>query len=375
MDETIRLRYPNYFEEFECIGKRCTDTCCAGWEIEVDKVTFEEYDGVSDDREIKEELKKNVRRNLKVIDENVDYAKISLNDEKRCPFLDGDNYCKIYKELGENYLGNVCTSFPRILNKVDDVYEVSLDISCPHAAEMILKKDEIFFEEKEKSLGKHIVWNKVDTDEKFNWLPIKYFIEIRNKSIEIIKNKKISLDDRIINLGYFIKDVEEAYEIDGENIKEYIEKYEFIKYEIENNGKIDSAEFFKVIIEFLNIEDNINNKFIKNKSKEILENKEDIKEIFNDKLLENYLVNYMFSSLFPFSEIESIFDGFVMIIVRYLLFKKYKCESEEDNILVMQKLSKILNHNKNYTSEILNYVKDNELDNLKLTQYLKKPFY
>ncbi|MGL4874020.1 MAG: flagellin lysine-N-methylase [Clostridium sp.] len=373
MDETIRLRYPKYFKEFTCIGKKCTDTCCVGWQVDVDKYTFNQYKNVEDDREIKLELDKNVKENLKVIDENIDYAKIILDDKKRCPFLDVDSYCKIYKELGEAYLGNVCTSFPRILNKVDDVYEISLDISCPHAAQMILKETEITFEENNEKLGKSIIWNKIDTNEKFNWLPVEFFEEIRKKSLEIIKNRNIDLDKRIINLGYFIKDVEEAYEIGEKNLKEYIEEYEFLEYKIQNGKVINKKEFIETIISFLDVEKNADSSILISKTKEVLKDKE-IRENFNDLILENYMVNYMFSSLFPFSEIESIFDGFIMLIVRYILFKGYKYENIEENILIMQKLSKIISHNKNYTSDILNYVKDNELDNLKLTNFLKKSF-
>ncbi|MGL4847777.1 MAG: flagellin lysine-N-methylase [Clostridium sp.] len=373
MGEMIKLRYPKYFKEFNCIGKKCTDICCVGWEIEVDKFTFNQYKNVSDDREIKSELEKNIEVNLKVIDETIDYAKILLNKEKKCPFLDVDSYCKIYKELGEEYLGNVCTSFPRILNKVDDIYEISLDISCPHAAEMILRREEITFAESDEELGKSIIWNKIDTSEKFNWLSVEFFSEIRRKSLEIIKNRSLDLDKRIINLGYFIKDVEEVYEIGEKDLKKYIEEYEFIEYKIRGDKTVDKAEFLQIIIKFLEVEKNTDSIILINKTKELLREKKK-EENFDEIVLENYLVNYMFSSLFPFSEIESIFDGFIMLIVRYILFRVYSSKNIDENILIMQKLSKIISHNKNYAAEILNYVKDNELDNLKLTYFLKKSF-
>ena len=28
---------PDYYKEFQCIADKCEDTCCAGWQIVVDK--------------------------------------------------------------------------------------------------------------------------------------------------------------------------------------------------------------------------------------------------------------------------------------------------------------------------------------------------
>ena len=44
---------------------------------------------------------------------------MKLGENKRCPFLKCDNYCVIHSNLGEEYLSNVCTSFPRVTNKID----------------------------------------------------------------------------------------------------------------------------------------------------------------------------------------------------------------------------------------------------------------
>lgn len=32
-----RILVPEYLDEFSCIGGACEDTCCAGWNITVDK--------------------------------------------------------------------------------------------------------------------------------------------------------------------------------------------------------------------------------------------------------------------------------------------------------------------------------------------------
>ena len=40
------FRYPDYYDEFQCIADRCKDTCCAGWEIDIDDASYEAYQKV-----------------------------------------------------------------------------------------------------------------------------------------------------------------------------------------------------------------------------------------------------------------------------------------------------------------------------------------
>lgn len=34
---------PDYYGEFECIAGECEDTCCAGWQIVIDKDSLKRY--------------------------------------------------------------------------------------------------------------------------------------------------------------------------------------------------------------------------------------------------------------------------------------------------------------------------------------------
>ena len=42
----MKVRVPNYFNEFKCIASECEDTCCAGWEIVIDDETHKRYEKV-----------------------------------------------------------------------------------------------------------------------------------------------------------------------------------------------------------------------------------------------------------------------------------------------------------------------------------------
>ena len=37
------LRVPEYYTDFSCIADRCKDSCCAGWEIDIDEGSYDYY--------------------------------------------------------------------------------------------------------------------------------------------------------------------------------------------------------------------------------------------------------------------------------------------------------------------------------------------
>lgn len=100
MEKNIKMRYPRYFKEFKCIGGNCEDSCCIGWDIDIDKVTFKQYYKIQD-KEMKRMFQKNVHNNDFCTSCDVDYGKVKLKADKRCPFLDEENYCIIYSKIGE----------------------------------------------------------------------------------------------------------------------------------------------------------------------------------------------------------------------------------------------------------------------------------
>ena len=73
----MKLRKPDYFDQFHCIGSACSDTCCAGWEIEVDEETSGRY------QKLQGELGERIRRHLTVTEEE---SYFGLKNG-RCPFL------------------------------------------------------------------------------------------------------------------------------------------------------------------------------------------------------------------------------------------------------------------------------------------------
>ena len=76
------VEYPDYYESFTCLADRCPDTCCAGWDINVDDESYYRYQTVQGP------FGERLRSMLQ--DENGEKA-FRLTPEQRCPFLDTQN--------------------------------------------------------------------------------------------------------------------------------------------------------------------------------------------------------------------------------------------------------------------------------------------
>lgn len=196
--------------EFSCIGSACEDSCCAGWRVNIDEETYKKYKKTKD-KEIKPIISKNIIRNRSNPTSN-NFAKIKMNDGGRCSFLTENSLCKIQINLGEEYLSNTCSVYPRIINNVNGVVEKSLTMSCPEAARLaLLNPNGIQFDEIEESIsGRDFVVKQLvsNTPAQFN-KPLKYFWELRIFTIQVLQNRAYTLNERLILLGIFYRKIQE----------------------------------------------------------------------------------------------------------------------------------------------------------------------
>lgn len=128
----MKVRVPNYFNEFKCIASECEDTCCAGWEIVIDDETHKRYEKV--EGEFGEILRSKIVKS--------DGENIFLLNNGNCSFLNEKKMCEIYINLGEEHLCYTCQQFPRYTEEFLDLKEVGLSLSCPEAARIILRRAE-----------------------------------------------------------------------------------------------------------------------------------------------------------------------------------------------------------------------------------------
>lgn len=220
MSEKIFCLKPRYLHAFKCDGAKCGALCCRNaWNIYVDAPTYEKYSALP-----------GVTQHLRRAGDN--YV-IAPNDENCCPFLDADNLCSIQKAHGENYLSRVCAGYPRIVTRFENFLEVALSPTCPLAAKLILLADApLTFEiaeadEKLLRLGANNILQGLPR----RLLPLIFDVQLA--MIAILQERRLTLDGRLIVLGFFLDRVEELLygdELDGATLRRLAAVYSSEKF-------------------------------------------------------------------------------------------------------------------------------------------------
>ena len=218
-DNEMKIVTPNYYKDFKCIADKCSDTCCAGWDVDVDEQSYEFYKKQTG--EIGERLE-NV-----MVPKEEGGCTFTLTENMRCPFLDNENLCDLYKALGESALCETCDEFPRFKNEYGATREIGVAPSCPVVAEMFMSLDEAKLV---SETNDELVTTYNDIDASF------YFelIQLRKDIFKIIFDK--SLGTMSERLEQIYKEVFEwEYEEDIETIKDFdtVNNPEYSKYDIE----------------------------------------------------------------------------------------------------------------------------------------------
>lgn len=133
----MKLRRPEYYVNFQCIAGSCPDSCCAEWDVLVDGETAARYEAMEGP------LGDAIRENLKTDEDGQAYFAIR---DRRCPMWREDGLCRIQAELNHDALCETCRRFPRLRHDYGEFVEEGLALSCPVAAELILRGDHTFVE-------------------------------------------------------------------------------------------------------------------------------------------------------------------------------------------------------------------------------------
>ncbi len=125
----MNITFPKYYDNFECIGGKCPDNCCIGWEIDVDNKTVSKY------KTGKLPIFKEAVSGI-VCEDGVYH--FSLDRNERCPMLTDDGWCKIITHAGEDSLCRICKEHPRFYNTNYNIKEGGVGACCHSAALLIL---------------------------------------------------------------------------------------------------------------------------------------------------------------------------------------------------------------------------------------------
>jgi len=119
------LRIPNFYDSFRCIADKCSDTCCIGWEIDIDENSLKRY------ASIKGNFGDQLRQNL-------EDGHFKLLKGDRCPFLRQDGLCDMICHLGESSLCDICREHPRFVEVYGDIMERGIGLCCEEAVRLLL---------------------------------------------------------------------------------------------------------------------------------------------------------------------------------------------------------------------------------------------
>ena len=180
----MHYKKPQYYDNFICIADRCPDTCCAGWQIVIDDISLENYGKISGT--FGERLQK-----------SIDWEEgIFRQNQRRCAFLNQENLCDLYRELGADSLCDTCRMYPRHVEEYEDLREFSLSLSCPVAAEMILGcKEQVRFLEEEDD-----VEEQVEEYEDFDIILFDWLEEAREVLLEVIQDRSLPVSAHMLVL-------------------------------------------------------------------------------------------------------------------------------------------------------------------------------
>lgn len=382
---------PSYIKKFSCIGGTCEDTCCAGWHIAIDEETYKKYKKVKDKTMQARLNKELVQKKSEISKEHV--AKIKLKNG-RCAFLNKEDWCDIYSQLGESYLSHTCTLYPRTINKINDTLEYSMTFSCPEACRHILLAPEgIKFEQLKEGWQVQTISADIQLEVKgVRWQD--YLLELRSWMIELVQDRSYPLETRLYLLRKEAKKLNQIILQGG--VKKIKQTLKQLKQDRVAPNQVSYVEDeMRVSKEAIALA-----KYLENFSKEkklksdrymaclketlvglgfdeegqiVLEEAKMLyikginqyyKPFLDEKsyILENYLVNYIFERCIPLDG-DTLLESYERMTLYYKLIRVHLVGlanhnqglTDEKIVKFIQSFSKVFDHNDEYFKGVLEF--------------------
>lgn len=328
---------PTIYDEFQCKGNKCRNTCCQKWRIDISRAEYNKVRHCLSPEQAKTLFKRVPRQKA----DDFHYATMQYNEKGFCPLLSEDGLCTLQVEHGYQILPQVCKQFPRMLEKLSPTdYSLALDTGCERTLELLWKHSQsgIKFVTREQSYTLY-------SSEKPEHLFSEFGSDIRNLCIWLLQNRSYSLSDRMLILGLAMRELQQ---IQDTGAIEHVPAW-FIKWQAQTKGDI-----LKDALSKLNGNRNL---FVLNNIKTLLPLiprismgsdwlstfakhfsftvKEDIVsfdlEQYNtvvaqfeerfpniDNFFENYMVLTLFRKTFPFEQ-KTVWQSYISIIAFYSL--------------------------------------------------------
>lgn len=385
-------------QSFSCIGSECEDTCCHGWTILVEKSTYKKLKKLRPkDTDLLPVINETFKRNPQAKGD-ADHAIIGHGESDFCPLLGPSGLCNIHAQLGESYLPKVCADYPRISHDIDGVLELSGSVSCPEVARLaLLNPDGIEFDELEWESPATGV-NGTTSVTSGDHLPEstrKHFWELRIFIIGVLQNRAYSLDDRLIVLGLFFHKLQDIHDsgrpqdipaliaqyrqwMDSDVLKESLQtipkklqvQLQILKEltDTRYKAKVANPRYRAHYDEFLqglgyqSAGEAVTSEAVVERYQEAYDRY--FRPFMEEHayILENYLVNYVYSNLHPFEQGMSVYENYVFLMLHYSLVRLqligisgyHQGLTIERVISVISSFSRTLEHNKAFMRMLMN---------------------
>jgi lysine-N-methylase len=363
----------------------------------IDKGTYEKYQNAGGN------LSSTANSHLKLNTVNPSdaaYAQIVPDkDSGMCPMLAADHLCGIQKEFGMEYLSATCSIYPRVLNSVHGEMETSLYLSCPEAARLVLLNPAFTRAEGQLDYFRTDQFSRLATCGAAVHKPYSYFNEVQDLVATIIQDRTRPIWQRLFLVGELCRTLDQIAEpAEDASVPGILAEYESIietgalrdgfnglrpnpvaqltfvlKLAEARSGAGDvGPRFLECVQDFLDgVHFTERAKLIPSFVKA---EKEYFDPFFAERpfILENYLLNYIYRTLFPFGReasahqvLRPILDEYMLLISHYLMIKvlligmagKYReAFGTEHVVKLVQSMSKAVEHYPTFLNLIVEFV-------------------
>lgn len=388
---------PDYMEEFRCIGSDCPDSCCQGWTVAIDQPTYRKYRKVTDPA-LRERLHRHVVRNRNGARSADQFARIRLDKRGACPFLTEARLCEIQSRLGAAALSHTCRTYPRTVNRVDGVPEMSATLSCPEVARLaLLREAGIEFKEVE---GQAEAVNRQIQSQGDGSLAA-HFWDMRIFAIQTLKDRRFPVWQRLLLVGFATRRLQEA--VDGGRMAEIPAILASYRAQIDDGSLAAQIEAIPLRhdIQLGMLKALMGHKLTRIHNARFRACHERFLAGFGDlsgddlaalgerfqaalarfrpleaahaHVLENYLVNQVFRRLFPLGQGRRLFRDYIELVIHFSIVRLYligmagapgEAMDVDDMVRLIQAYSKVIEHDRHFADVAHDYLRDNGFDSL-----------
>jgi lysine-N-methylase len=195
---SVPMLMPRYASRFSCIGGDCEDTCCAGWQVDLDQESFLHYQATFDPV-LRPLVTQHVKRNPEVRT-SARYGQIEMlaSSCRECPFLGPTHLCQIQERLGANALSETCWTFPRSIRALQGVHQMTLSLACPEAARLALLEEDAFDLVEET---REISLSAIQETQPVQGVSLEVMDEVRISLFQVLRTQDLSIRERLEVLG------------------------------------------------------------------------------------------------------------------------------------------------------------------------------